>query len=306
MNSWSDEAEHLGDLPADGSLEQIAESLASALNRGEMDGDPERSPIGISAGLDDLPPGPWVDLIDCSSIATVEKDLLDSVVLTHGREAWSVQIDWAERFWMASPGRVAPTRRRRPPRSAAAVAAQSEARQPVGANAILPVFAPYESWTVHMPENLLKAEQGVLMRTLRAVATIEGPVVGLRAYRQLARAAGVSDLRRDVKSRLNRASAAAVRQGILLEDNPTKREGQAHKIFRLVDQPTIRLRERGDRQLDELPENEVAEAARLIQEGHRDWPSDRVKAELASRYELAPDRWETQAFLDACVRLLDA
>lgn len=310
---WNDDAVPAGSEgePEAGSLGEMAEQLALVLNA-------SGAFFGLSTRLNDLPPGPWSEFIDWSSIAEVLDEPLDSVVLEAEPNTWSVRWDWYERFWIAENSRIPPTRQRDRARKFQRRDAQgrSEERPSIDASAV-PRMAtrpnqgedldvqlpPYESWRGTLQGDLLDLPQARLVRALRAVATVETPMVGIRAYRLLVQASRAPRLTRAIKSRLNRASAAAVRQGILAAANPTGQEGQMHLVLRLPGAQAVRLRQRGDRQLDELPENEIAELAHKFSRMHPEWGGLDIRSNVAEAYELVPDAKNVRRFLDLCLQL---
>ena len=130
--------------------------------------------------------------------------------------------------------------------------------RPVNAGAV-DGLEPYVEWTssgsVPDPRTASQAE---LASLLADIARREGPVLAIRAYRLINRASGRQRLTTPARRALNRACAAAVRTGHVVAANPLDGEGQAQLVLRSPDSPNVILRERGPRELDELPPDEIA------------------------------------------------
>ena len=126
-------------------------------------------------------------------------------------------------------------------------------------------LAPYMEWQPAGPiPDPRTAEQEHLVALLGEVAECEGPVVAIRAYRLINRASGNGRLTSPARRAFNRACAAAVRRGLLVATNPLEKEGQSQLVLRSPDTPEIILRNRGSRELDEIPPDEVAATLRLL------------------------------------------
>lgn len=96
-----------------------------------------------------------------------------------------------------------------------------------------------------------------------AVVTVEGPVKAERVYRLITRLAEESF---DVMATdlLVAATKYAIRRGHLLAEDSAGRGGFPCTVLRLPGQPACILRERGQRELDEIPDRELLAAAELI------------------------------------------
>ncbi len=95
------------------------------------------------------------------------------------------------------------------------------------------------------------------------IVAAEGPISGVRLHRAYVIAAGGQRVGRVIASELNKAIAAALRVGSIVDDNPLHVQGYQSRAFRLPDQPTVRLRAPGPRELDEIPVRELAAVLEL-------------------------------------------
>lgn len=118
-------------------------------------------------------------------------------------------------------------------------------------------LAPYNMW-VHRPvasvsQSSSKSLQSVLLEIVEA----EGPILGELLYRRYIRASGAARLGGQIKSELNKATAALVRARRVAQLNDGVR-GQMLKTLYIPGTPQVVLREAGRRDLEgEVPRSEV-------------------------------------------------
>ena len=164
---------------------------------------------------------------------------------------------------------------------------------------------PYVEWTAagFVPDPRT-ARQNELVTLLADVVDHEGPVVALRAYRLINRAAGSRRLTTPARQALDRACHAAVRAGSVATANPLGREEPEQLILRNPGSPQVVLRERGPRELDELPPDEVAMLLRSLggATGHGD--VEALKRQALDRLEWGRLARRVNEFLDQCVALM--
>jgi hypothetical protein len=96
-----------------------------------------------------------------------------------------------------------------------------------------------------------------------AVVAVEGPVKAARVYHVITRLAGTR-LNESAENRLVQATKYAVQTGRIEAENQRGRSGYPASTLRLPEQPAWMLRDRGPRDIDEIPERELAEAVNLI------------------------------------------
>lgn len=164
---------------------------------------------------------------------------------------------------------------------------------------------PYVEWTaVGSVPDPRTAGQNELANLLADVVDREGPVVALRAYRLINRAAGSRRLTAPARQALDRACHAAVRAGNVVAANPLDREEPEQLVLRSPGSPQVVLRKRGPRELDELPPDEVAMLLRSLggATGHVD--VEALKRRALDRLEWGRLARRVNEFLDQCVALM--
>jgi very-short-patch-repair endonuclease len=142
-------------------------------------------------------------------------------------------------------------------------------------------------------------EQGVL-----AIVEAEGPVLGERIHTAYARACGATRVTKTLTGPLNSAISAAVRSGLLIEENPLDEAGVKPRTYRLPDQPSVRTRRLGPRPLEHVP---PAELAALLSEASAASGGDDQEAILRATLDLLGLKRLTKnvtAQLTACLGLV--
>lgn len=124
-------------------------------------------------------------------------------------------------------------------------------------------LARYEEFTGNTVP-ALEATRDQLLDGLVAVVEVEGPVIGHRLHQAYVKASGGLRVGKQIRKTLNSAVSAAVRRGLLVEENPLSETGVRPKTYRLPDQPGVRPRELGPRQLEEVPPAELAAVMRQV------------------------------------------
>jgi very-short-patch-repair endonuclease len=121
----------------------------------------------------------------------------------------------------------------------------------------LTALLDYEEFTGVLPPALESSRQQ-LVAGIRAIVAVEGPVLGHRIHTAYVKAAGGHRVGRAIASALNSAINAAVRQGVLVADDPLNETGAKPRTYRLPNQPGVRLRRLGVRELEDVPPRELA------------------------------------------------
>ena len=164
---------------------------------------------------------------------------------------------------------------------------------------------PYVEWTspgsVPDPRTAKPVE---LAGLLTEVARREGPVVAVRAYRLINRASGSQRLTAPARRALNRACASAVRTGDVVAANPLNLEGQGHLVLRSPESREVILRERGPRELDELPPDEVAMMLRLLCDDTGEEEAESLKRRALEKLGWVRLTRGVNEFLDQCIALM--
>lgn len=101
------------------------------------------------------------------------------------------------------------------------------------------------------------------------IVRVEGPMTGDRLRSVYV---GQRRISKQSAAILNPLITRAVKTGELVEDNPLKQAGIGPKTYRLPHQPLARVRDLGERKLDQVPPSERAELIRLANAG-LDWTS---------------------------------
>jgi hypothetical protein len=122
---------------------------------------------------------------------------------------------------------------------------------------------PHRAWQPHHVPDIHSAVQEAIIEGIVDIVTGEGPVVADRVYELYVRASGGHRVTKPVRDALDRATAGALRRGLLqkIKDGVTSRSGA---ILYLPGTPPVVPRRRGDRELEHIPPTEVAAVARHI------------------------------------------
>lgn len=107
--------------------------------------------------------------------------------------------------------------------------------------------------------NPIEVLQGVL-----SIVAAEGPMLGSRIHTVYVRNSGGQRVGREIAHKLNSAITRAVNSKKLLVDNPLEEQGVKPKTFRLIEQDPDAVRERGPRDLSEVPPRELAMLLRVL------------------------------------------
>ncbi|GIF09383.1 AAA domain-containing protein [Actinoplanes siamensis] len=119
------------------------------------------------------------------------------------------------------------------------------------------VLEPYRTYQGAAPRPNDPAPSG-MREALLAIVEREGPILGERLQSAYVRAAGGQRVTRVSASAINKVITAAVRRGLLIQDNPLRDPGIQPCTYRLPSQPRLLLRTLGPRVLDEVPPAELA------------------------------------------------
>ncbi|MFC5260918.1 AAA domain-containing protein [Kribbella qitaiheensis] len=135
-------------------------------------------------------------------------------------------------------------------------------------------LAPYAEYTGILP-SAVTATKHDLIRGIRSIVAVEGPVEGHRLHTAYVRASGGHRVGKQIAKALNSAIVIAVRQGTLLADNPLEQSGVKPRTYRLPDQPELTVRQLGPRPLEHVPPRELAALIADAADVHG-WDSDEV------------------------------
>ncbi|GAA1971838.1 AAA domain-containing protein [Amycolatopsis minnesotensis] len=131
-------------------------------------------------------------------------------------------------------------------------------------------FAPYVEFSGSV-EPVHEATRAQLVAGLEQIVLVEGPMVGSRLHSAYVKAAGGSRVGPQIAKTLNSAISSAVRRGALVSTE--ERGGVKWRTYRTPDQPLVRVRDLGPRQLDQMPPDELA-AVMAIAADEDGWADD--------------------------------
>ncbi|MDV6373394.1 AAA domain-containing protein [Deinococcus arenicola] len=125
-------------------------------------------------------------------------------------------------------------------------------------------LAPYAHWAAHtLPDPRAVGSFDPVIDGLREIVAAEGPMTCRQAYQTYCRAAGIN-FGQTVKSALNKAMTRALRAGVFEQADEWGTAGQVDKVVRLSGSPVVVRRERGPRDLLNIPPSEVGALMREL------------------------------------------
>ncbi|WP_104991412.1 AAA domain-containing protein [Deinococcus sp. NW-56] len=145
------------------------------------------------------------------------------------------------------------------------------------------MLAPYTQAVLDIlpdPRDLPTLEP--VVEGLRQIIEAEGPMLCRVAYRSYARAAGLA-YGKTLQSQLNKAAALGVRLGVFEQNDENGLPGQVEKVVRVRGAAPVRLRERGPRELTDIPPLELAALMRELQQTEPELAEERHREDLFRR-----------------------
>lgn len=101
---------------------------------------------------------------------------------------------------------------------------------------------------------------------LRKIIATEGPMLAKRAYILYLRGCGIKRMGHELQRTMNKALQQAIRTGVVLKEDEHGKGGLVYSIVRAKDAPPVLLRERGPRDIEEIPPSEIVVIAQQIAE----------------------------------------
>jgi very-short-patch-repair endonuclease len=155
---------------------------------------------------------------------------------------------------------------------------QSDTQQELISNALPDLFSPPEGEAIEVcltrsryvefegpyGPDPREAKSKEVADGLIAIIASEGPMLAKRAYDIYLRGCGLKRMGKDLKSALNRALQTAIAKGQVHKEDETGKGGLLFATVRSSGAPSICLRDRGTRSLEEIPPSELQLAARLL------------------------------------------
>ena len=162
-------------------------------------------------------------------------------------------------------------------------------------------WLPYPIWRGNSQDpRAITTEE--LSEALKSIIEAEGPVVTERLYRAYIRASNLQRAGRQVRKILNKALRDLERRNIVVIARRGDDSGYAGATIRLADSPEIVLRDRGDRDLSEIPLDELAQAYRQIRSESKRDDEDSIRREVLTRYGLSRMTANVRDRLDEAVQ----
>ncbi len=163
-------------------------------------------------------------------------------------------------------------------------------------------MAPYVPWTAQEIGDPRESRQSELQAALLSVVRAEGPVLARRAYRLILQAAGFHRLTHSVVSPLNKAAVRAEREGRLVAVPSGVGASLTDRVLRLPDQPPVVVRERGPRDLEEVPASEIQEVARQLGRGTYVAGDRDLLREILNQYDRVALTNAAATYLEKCLQ----
>lgn len=148
-------------------------------------------------------------------------------------------------------------------------------------------LAPYTSAVLDLlpdPRDLPTLDP--VVEGLRQIIEAEGPMLCRVAYRSYARAAGLS-YGKTLQSQLNKAAALGVRLGVFEQTDENGLPGQVEKVVRVRGAAPVCLRERGPRELTDIPPLELAALMQELQRAEPELSEEGQRENLFRRVLVA-------------------
>jgi very-short-patch-repair endonuclease len=120
-----------------------------------------------------------------------------------------------------------------------------------------PSAADYVTFTGTLP-SVMRSSRKQLFGAVVAIVAAEGPVLGDRLHRAFTENSPDREGDPEIANILNSTIFAAVRDGLLIEEDPLGEVGVKPHTFRLPDQDPVRVRQAGPRSFGQIPPSELA------------------------------------------------
>jgi len=103
-----------------------------------------------------------------------------------------------------------------------------------------------------------------VMEGLIRIVEIEGPMLCKKAYDVYLRHCGIKRMGRELKGAMNRALQRALNKGLITKSDEWQVGGLLYSIIHLPGRDAPRLRDLGDRTIDEVPPSEILEVSKFV------------------------------------------
>ncbi|MBI4167657.1 MAG: DUF559 domain-containing protein [Candidatus Aenigmarchaeota archaeon] len=159
-------------------------------------------------------------------------------------------------------------------------------------------FSLYESWKPKKLPDPRVAPREAVADSVVDIVLAEGPILAHRVYKLYRLAAGIGRAGREVRSTLNKAVHKALREGRLLAEEEPGQEKMMLKVLRLPNTPAVKVRQRGDRTVHEIPISELLSSMILIAGGNGLNDKEAIFRETLVAYGLVRLTTETRKRLE--------
>lgn len=123
---------------------------------------------------------------------------------------------------------------------------------------------PYTAWEAHPVGDPRAAPRPRIMEVMLEIVGAEGPITANRAYSLYNKASGGKKLTSIARAPLSSSAYWLAQERKLTLVKKDDIPWQGDDVLRMPDQPAVRVRELGPRDLDEVPLDEIAELVRRI------------------------------------------
>lgn len=162
---------------------------------------------------------------------------------------------------------------------------------------------PYRDFPGEVPV-LSQGRRPEVIDGIRRIVEVEGPIVGSRLHGVYVRSSGGQRVTKQITAALNPIISAAVRQGVLVEDNPLGESGIKHRTYRLPEQEAATIRALGPRTLDQVPPAELAAIMRLAAHDCDPEDDEALMRGVLDRFQVQRLTKQARAQLEPIVRLV--
>ena len=183
------------------------------------------------------------------------------------------------------------------------LAKQKDATEVTATDKRLPALIPHRAWHPHRVLDVRSSpRQQVIIEEIIDIVAAEGPVITERIYELYLRASGGIRVTKPIRDALGEATAVAVKRG-QVKQIQDRLAGRWIKTLYLPQTPSIVLRSRGDRELEDIPPTEVADLARRILNSDPSVEDNELKRLILTAFDRKKMTAPASRFLDGCIAL---
>jgi very-short-patch-repair endonuclease len=143
----------------------------------------------------------------------------------------------------------------------------------------------YDIYAASLPPAATTTQAEILAGLLEIVA-VEGPMVGHRLHAAYVRSSAGHRVGPQIGRILDTAVSAAVRRGLLIQEDPLAESEIRSSTFRLPEQSALLMRELGPRTFDQVPPAELAQLMLIVASRTGRDDLDRLFRETMAKYDI--------------------